>query len=324
MAQASDDEGIQYDGRRVVDLSPGEEDWDDDAVGPRRSGAGKAVLLILAAFVLVGAGMGAGWLIYSNQSGTGTGGAPLVRAPAEPAKVRPENPGGMEVPDTDKGVYDVVSGNAGEPRTEKLLDAPERPQVPQTSDADATTDQPLDITKPAPPAEPVAAPPPSAVAAPAAPAPDSSEAPAPKPAPLAKVEPAAAPAEAETAPAEQTAPAPKPEAKKPIQLTKAPAAIAEPKKPEPAKAAPSSGSWRIQVGALRDEAAAEKEFARLQRRHPDLLGNLGLSIMKVDITGKGSFYRMRAGPLADSAAASALCGQLKAAKVPCLTVRPGS
>ncbi|MRG73597.1 hypothetical protein GH722_17660 [Alphaproteobacteria bacterium HT1-32] len=323
MAQASDDEGIQYDGRRVVDLSPAEEDWADDAPGPRRSGAGKAVLLLLAAFVLVGAGMGAGWLIYSNQSGTGTGGAPLVRAPAEPAKVRPENPGGMEVPDTDKGVYDVVSGNAGEPRTEKLLDAPERPQVPQASHADATTGQPLDITKPAPPAEPVAAPPPSAVAAPAAPAPDSSEAPAPEPAPLAKVEPAPAPAEA-VAPTEKPAPAPKPEAKKPIQLTKAPATSAEPKKPEPAKTAPSSGSWRIQVGALRDEAAAEKEFARLQRRHPDLLGNLGLSIMKVDITGKGSFYRMRAGPLADSAAASALCGQLKAAKVPCLTVRPGS
>ena len=33
MAQASDDEGIQYDGRRVVDLSPAEEDWADDAPG---------------------------------------------------------------------------------------------------------------------------------------------------------------------------------------------------------------------------------------------------------------------------------------------------
>lgn len=327
MAQASDDEGNQYDGRRVVDLSPAEEDWDDEASGPRRSGAGKAVLLLLAAVVLVGAGMGAGWLIYSNQSGIGSGGAPLVRAPAEPAKVRPESPGGMEVPDTDKGVYDVVSGNAGEPRTEKLLDAPERPQVPQTSDTDAMTGQPLNITKPAPPAEPVAAPPPSAVAAPAAPASDGSEAPAPKPAPLAKVEPAPAPAEAEVAPAAK--PAPKPEEKKPIQLTKAPPASAEPKKTAPVKtapanAAPSTGSWRIQVGALRDEAAARTEFARLQRRHPDLLGSLGLSIMKVDITGKGSFYRMRAGPLADSAAASTLCGQLKAAKVPCLTVRPGS
>ncbi|MEQ8710407.1 MAG: SPOR domain-containing protein [Rhodospirillales bacterium] len=320
MAQASDDEGIRYDGRRVVDLSPAGEDWEEDAPGPRRSGAGKAVLLLLAAVVLVGAGMGAGWLIYSNQAGIGGGGAPLVRAPAEPAKVRPENPGGMEVPDTDKGIYDVVSGNAGEPRTEKLLDAPERPQLPQTPEAGNQNGQPLDITRPqaAPPAEPVAAPPPSAVAAPA-PASDGAEAPAPDPSPVTKVSPAPAPAAAESAPK----PTPEPE-KKPIQLTKAPPASAAPEKPAPAKAAPSSGSWRIQVGALRDEAAARTEFTRLQRRHPDLLGSLGLSIMKVDIAGKGSFYRMRAGPLADGDAASALCGQLKAAKVPCLTVRPGS
>jgi cell division septation protein DedD len=328
MARAPQDDDLQFDGRRVVDLSPAEEDWDEPQREKRGSGVGKALLLVLAGLLLVGAGMGAGWLFYSNQSGLGAG-APLVRAPQDAIKVRPEDPGGMEVPDTDKGIYDVVSGAPGEPRTEKLLDAPERPQLPESG-------QPLDITaapEPAPPAEPVAAPPPIE----AAPAPVASgdEAPVPSAAPIGQVASADPPPPASAAPAaeqpaapaetateeKQPEPAPAKPAGEPVQLTKT--------KPAPAPAAPAAtastrNSWRVQVGALRSEAEAEKEFARLQRVHPDLLGSLSLSIMKVDITGKGTFFRMRAGPLDSRDAAAGLCNSLKAQKVGCLLVRPGS
>jgi cell division protein FtsN len=314
MARPPENDDMQLDGRRVVDLSPAEEDWDEPKRERKSGGAGKAVLLLGAAVLLVGAGMGAGWLFYSNKAGTGAG-APLVRAPQEDIKVRPDEPGGMDVPDTDKGVYDVVSGNAGEPKTEKLLDAPERPQVPE--DSPAAAEGPLDITKqPAPPSEPISAPPPVVAKAPEPVSDPATESPAPSPAPIGNVasEPVAAPP---AAPQEEArAPEPKPEPPKPaepVQLVKA----------KPAAEAPGTDSWRVQVGALRDEDTARKEFARLQKVHPDLLGSLGLSIMKVDITGKGTFYRMRAGPLDNRAAAASLCEGLKAKKVPCLLVRPG-
>ena len=326
MARAPHDEDLKFDGRRVVDLSPAEEDWEEPHREKRASGFGKALLLVIAGLILVGAGMGAGWLFYSNKSGLGAG-APLVRAPQEAVKVRPEEPGGMEVPDTDKGIYDVVSGAPGEPRTEKLLDAPERPQLPEPG-------QPLDITgtpepEPAPPAEPVAAPPPIEIAP--KPAATGDEAPKPSAAPVGQVAnadlppPAAETAEAKPAPepapaARKPDPAPAKPAAEPVQLTKT--------KPAPAASAsspaPSRESWRVQVGALRSEADAKAEFARLQRVHPDLLGALSLSIMRVDITGKGTFFRMRAGPLDNRDAAASLCNSLKAQKVGCLLVRPGS
>lgn len=327
MARAPQDDDLKFDGRRVVDLSPAEEDWEEPRREKGASGFGKALLLVIAGLILVGAGMGAGWLFYSNKTGSGAG-APLVRAPQEAIKVRPEEPGGMDVPDTDKGIYDVVSGAPGEPRTEKLLDAPERPQVPEPG-------QPLDITRatepePAPPAEPVAAPPPIEIAP--KPAAAGDEAPKPSAAPIGQVAnadpppPAAAAPEAEPAPepapaARKPDPAPAKPAAEPVQLTKT--------KPAPAASSaasptPTRDSWRVQVGALRSEADAEKEFARLQRVHPDLLGTLSLSITRVDITGKGTFFRMRAGPLDNRDAAASLCNSLKAQKVGCLLVRPGS
>lgn len=90
---------------------------------------------------------------------------------------------------------------------------------------------------------------------------------------------------------------------------------------------PSGGSahprLRVQLAALRSHAAAEREWDRLQGRHPDLIGGLEPEIMRVDLGGqKGVYYRLRAGPLADPLAASELCSSLSARRVGCLTVSP--
>jgi cell division protein FtsN len=98
------------------------------------------------------------------------------------------------------------------------------------------------------------------------------------------------------------------------------------KAPTPALAPPttaaSGAGWRVQLGALRDEDAAQKAWLRLKKAQPDLLGKLALSAPKIDLGAKGTFYRIQAGPLADEAHATATCNSLKSRHVACLVVKP--
>lgn len=86
--------------------------------------------------------------------------------------------------------------------------------------------------------------------------------------------------------------------------------------PAPADAA---GGYVIQLAALRDEAAAQSEFKKLQGKHPQL-ASLSADIEKADLGAKGIYYRLRAGYL-DKANAQTACTELKAAGVSCL-VKP--
>ncbi|MFQ5939690.1 MAG: SPOR domain-containing protein, partial [Alphaproteobacteria bacterium] len=82
-------------------------------------------------------------------------------------------------------------------------------------------------------------------------------------------------------------------------------------------------SYRIQVAAVRSSEAAYGGWQRLQAQHKDLLGKLKLTVQRVDLgPEKGVFYRVQAGPLADKAAANALCTKLSLRRVECLIVRP--
>ena len=56
--------------------------------------------------------------------------APLIKAGPEPIKLRPEQPGGMEVPNRDKLVYRRLEGLTEPPAVEKLLPEPEEPMPP--------------------------------------------------------------------------------------------------------------------------------------------------------------------------------------------------
>ena len=62
---------------------------------------------------------------------------PLLAADETPAKVRPEEPGGMEIPDQDKMVYEVIDEDQGEEQIERLLPPPEEPAVVETEVAEA-------------------------------------------------------------------------------------------------------------------------------------------------------------------------------------------
>ncbi len=119
---------------------------------PRRSGA----KLLLAGIAL--AGLAAlGWYVYEQRGGTD--GAvrelPLIKAEEGPVKRRPDDPGGMAVPNQDKLVYQMGTGESEGDTFERLLPPPEEPLPPPAPPEPETPPEPQSGTppKPPPPAE---------------------------------------------------------------------------------------------------------------------------------------------------------------------------
>jgi hypothetical protein len=77
---------------------------------------------------------------------------------------------------------------------------------------------------------------------------------------------------------------------------------------------------RVQLAAGKSEAAVQKEWAVLQKAHPQLLGGLNLMVERVDKGEAGIFYRLQVGPLADKKAASQLCSGLKQKGQDCIVI----
>ncbi len=270
--------------------------------------------------VVFAAGTGAGWYYVGTQFLTGDDSAiPLIMADKGPVKVRPISPGGMEVPDRDKLVYDRMQGNGERPRVERLLSAPETPLPPPSRELPKQ----VETAAPAPESakEPAAA----------APAPESAKE-------LAAVAPAAGPAApppakagTSRAPPVHTGPSAPPESaaatptvEEVLAAVPPPPAPSPPAPKTPAKGAGKAPAYRVQLAAVRSLERAQGEWDRLRRKNTDLLGKLALSVVRADLgPNKGVFYRLRAGPLADEAAARALCTKLASRKVGCLIVRPG-
>ncbi len=312
--------------------------------GPKSS---RALTVFVAVFALLAFG-GVVW--YAYDQGRRIGGeaaAPLIKADPAPTKIRPEEPGGLTVPNRDKLVFDRLPGAGRDTaRVERLLPPPETPVPPPVP---ATPPAPVvEATRPPPvsvagvvaadigggstesgsgtvetPTVAVPPPPPPVVASrPAAIPPARIETPPPPPpnpqATDQTVSPKAPVATAAPAPA---APAP-PSAPVTVQ-PQAPAATATVVAPVPAPAPPPpavGGPFNIQIAALRDRTSAEAEWARVVRRFPAELEGLSLTIKEVDLGDRGIFHRVQGGSLPE-ARARALCATLSAGGQACLVVR---
>ncbi len=84
-------------------------------------------------------------------------------------------------------------------------------------------------------------------------------------------------------------------------------------------AAAGSGSY-VQLSSQRSEADAQSAFRGLQAKYPTQLSNRQPVIRKVELGGKGTYYRAMVGPLAGNEATE-LCTGLKAAGGQCLIQR---
>lgn len=77
----------------------------------------------------------------------------------------------------------------------------------------------------------------------------------------------------------------------------------------------------VQLAAFKSPTDVAASWAAMQRKHPELLADLSLTMRPVDLGDRGLFYRLLAGPLPDVAAARKLCTALQARGQDCL-VRP--
>ncbi len=278
------------------------------------------------------------WYAYSWGTGQmAEDRLPVVQAEIEPEKTRPEQSGGMEVPHQDKLVLNDGEPAGGGPRVESLLPPPETPQAleplpdPVASQApaagetlppegQAATESP-DVTVALPEIPEIPTSPEDAGAEPEIAGEDGVALPQLKPeAPSETADPQEdqiarllEQAPLETANGDETAPAAPP-------ATSSPAASSPAAAPQTAAVQgtkPGAGDIVLQLSSVRSEAAATKEWARLQAAHPALLGPLALALDTADVQGS-TYYRVQTGPFPNREAASEVCGRLKSRNQDCL------
>ncbi|MBL8629144.1 MAG: SPOR domain-containing protein [Rhodospirillaceae bacterium] len=301
--------------------------FDDDYYrGRGRSSGGSPFGLIVGVIVGAAVAGGAAWFVLKDQSSplTVSGNTPVIKADPSPYKIKPENPGGMQVENQDKTVYDRVAKTDAPNRVENLLPAPEQPKTPPKVEPKPTPPP----AKPAPVEEKVA------------------EAKAPPTAEAAKAEPKTAEQEkkddlaimisalegkmppADAKPAEAKPVDAKPVDTKPVETkpaeTKAPEAALADQPPRPAPPNPTglTSGFQVQLAAAKSEEAAMSEWNRIKNRHPDLLGTLTPAVVRADLGDKGVFFRLRAGFLPDKAASDTLCAAMTAQGDACLVIKP--
>jgi TPR repeat protein len=89
------------------------------------------------------------------------------------------------------------------------------------------------------------------------------------------------------------------------------------------KAVPATarGGFSVQLGSGKSKAGAVDESVRLTQAHKLALNGLKIVLVRADLGKRGVFYRLRAGPLSDRAAANALCRKLSARKQGCIVIK---
>lgn len=216
--------------------------------------------------------------------------APLIRAEDQPIKVPPESPGGRDASNKDILVYGRLHGTpSGKPPVEQLLPEPELPQVP-----------------PPPPSRP-----------------NSSSEPTLTPARPAVVEPLPSAAASATPgsklPTAEAAAKPAPTTVAQAKIPPTAATSSTPRAAQPAKPAKAVG-YQIQLVSSRSEEEAKAAWARLKSKNTDLLGPLSPIVARAELGDRGTFYRLRAGPIATEAKARSLCRSLAGRGVSCLII----
>lgn len=84
----------------------------------------------------------------------------------------------------------------------------------------------------------------------------------------------------------------------------------------------NAGVYRVQVASARSEAAAKTLWGKQVAKHPDVLGDLPLTVQPAVISDRGTFYRVQGGAFNDREAADSVCRKLKSRGQDCIVVRP--
>lgn len=236
-----------------------------------------------------------GWFVLAPQYAQTEKEIPIIRRPQTAIKIKPENPGGMDIPNQDKNVYSIVEKkDVDNTVVENLLPKPETPKlpdiVPEVSDVDTNADnldQIVDEVSETKTAE-------------TASKTDSLE----KNVKTSNNNVPDKPADllADSKNNKETA-------VKTEKIVSAKTETPVAAEVEPAKTI--NGGWQIQLIASKNKAAVEKTWTDLSGKFADLR-KLSHEIQASDLGTQGMFYRLRAGSFASKTEAAQVCAALKA------------
>lgn len=264
---------------------------------------------LLASIVVV---IFAGIIWYAYPGGGehyDAGDVPVIKADAAPYKFTPDDPGGMEVRHQDSTVFNPLVKKSADD-VERLLPRPEEPMDKQ--DAIQAGDA-APAAKPAEKAGLNLEPAPEDGGAGTEKVVMSGDAAKKQPLTEMATAPAATVPEASADTTEKTTPA----VQQDEAVSAKPEAKVESAVKETADPAPAAGGFYIQLGAFRDKSKADEEWKKLQKKFPAALSGLSSRVEKADLGAKGIWYRLHAGPVAESKA-RAVCAGMKADGAGCM------
>lgn len=88
----------------------------------------------------------------------------------------------------------------------------------------------------------------------------------------------------------------------------APAAMAKPAVMQKSMAGPQPG---VHLASYRSMKQAERGWAQIRRAHQAIVGDMSHEVTRVNLGRKGTYFRLKAGPVASTGEARDICGQLK-------------
>lgn len=269
-----------------------------------------------------------GWSRFSAPSVPAE--IPTIKAEG-PVKERPDQPGGVDIPNQDVQVYRQIDGgsSSAKPEVEHMLPPAEQPNIKPDeahtfAQGQAETAAPVEEIKPA---ATTAADKYDPILDAGTPTVTTTVSGAANPA----LAPAAAPVQAVEKPAQAIAqatsdpigalvaqttmtPLPAPAAAKPAPAVATQAAVS--------MAKPVTGTrMMVQLASMPDAKAAEAQAIKLQQQYKAQLSGNTLHTVRADLGAKGVFYRIQSASLAE-AEARKICDAIKKRNAGCILVRP--
>ncbi len=316
------------------------EDYDDIEEPETRS-----VLRFAPLFAVIAAVAGVGALAwFSYKSGTtetvsSGDNIPLIKAEEGSIREKPLDPGGMEIPNQDKEIYDAVAGKtarSSSQETEEVAVVQEDEIIPVTETQAKNQDpQPKQEQETVAITQNTVTPTQSVT-----PSPQVAEAPVAAQKTIENVQQKPSETKVEKI---ISSPQPKQEvakieaktetktAVKKIESEVKPSAEANNNKPSPSKldntsktsSASSTGDSkvRVQLAAFKTEKEALETWDKIFAKNKDILSNKTFTVKKADVPGKGVFYRLQVGSFNNRDEAGKFCSTLTVRNQACFIAR---
>lgn len=242
---------------------------------------------------------------------------PVIRQPQAEVKIKPDEPGGMEILNQDKTVYNIIDKSSERDNKENILPPPEEPKTPEISPEPETISDIVDnIEKSEKLIENIASTQ-EIIDSPEAKTITISEA----------SQTIAKEGGNEIVTEEKKIEVIKIDPKKEAVAEKAPEPLVTPKAevktvetPKVDNSKPTvspAGTWQVQLMSSKNKDAVEKAWKDQVSKY-SVLANQPYEIEAADIDFEGTFYRLKAGAFTNKADADKLCSQIKAAGGSCL------